>query len=301
MGFKDLKKRKNELLQQMMEEIDKNSSEGNKQGDDRFWKLTRDKQGNGSALIRFLPPVGDETIPWVRIFSHSFQGPTGRWYIEKSLTTLGQDDPVSDYNSELWATGEESKRNIARKQKRKLRYISNILVIKDPANEENNGKVFLFEYGKKIFDKINEVMYPEKDPLSDEEPESMNPFDFWEGADFKLIAKIKDKFVNYDSSTFCDSSALFDGDDKLLEELYETKIYPLQPLIAPSEFKTYDDLKKRFDGVIGGAKPATKVSSVVDEDVDNEVSQIEEQIGEDSSDENSEELAELLALANAED
>ena len=173
------------------------------QKDDRFRSLEADKAGNGSAIIRFLPPPKGEDLPWVRIRNHGFQGPTGKWYIENSLTTLGKPDPVSELNTELWNSGTEANKEIARKQKRRLAYIANIYVVKDPAHPENEGKVFLYKFGKKIFDKIKDVMQPQ---FEDEEP--INPFDFWKGANFKLKARNVEGYRNYDKSDFESSSPL---------------------------------------------------------------------------------------------
>ena len=211
--------------------------------DERLWKPTMDKSGNGYAVIRFLPAPDGEALPWVKLWNHAFQGPTGQWYIENSLTTLGNNDPVSEYNSKLWNSGVESDKEIARKQKRKLQYYSNIYVVSDSANPQNEGKVFLYRYGKKIFDKIMEAMQP---AFEDETP--INPFDFWEGANFKLKLRKVDGYWNYDKSEFESVSALSDDDDAL-EEIYG-KQYSLAEFTAPSNFKSYDELKTRLDMVL---------------------------------------------------
>ena len=204
--------------------------------DERLWKPELDKSGNGYAVIRFLPAPEGEELPWVKMFKHAFQGPTGKWYIENSLTTLGgQKDPVSDYNSQLWNTGLESDKEIARKQKRKLEYYSNIYVVSDSKHPENEGKVFLFRYGKKIFDKLMAAMQPE---FEDETP--INPFDFWEGANFKLKIRKVDGYWNYDASSFENVSALKDNDDDL-NAIWKTQ-YSLQEFLAPTNFKSYDEL-----------------------------------------------------------
>lgn len=238
-------KRNRKKFQKLSKAINDLSSKKN-YDDDRFWKPTRDKAGNGFAVIRFLPQVEGEELPWVRLFHHAFQGPGG-WYIENSRTTLSQKDPVSEANSALWNTGIKANQDVARNRKRKVNYISNIYVIKDPANPENEGKVFLYKYGKKIFDKISAKMSPE---FEGEEP--LNPFDLWEGANFKLKIKTQDKFPNYDQSEFEAPSALFDDDNKL-EEVWKSQ-FPLKPFVSEENFRPYDELKKKFERVIGISK-----------------------------------------------
>ena len=223
--------------------------------DDRIWKPVMDKTGNGFAIIRFLPAPKGEELPWAKLWSHAFQGPTGQWYIENSLTTIGQNDPVSEHNSALWNSGVESDKEIARKQKRKLQYYSNIYVVKDSANPENEGKVFLYRYGKKIFDKIMETMQP---AFEDESP--INPFDFWEGAKFKLKLRKVDGYWNYDKSEFEAPSALFDDDDKL-EELWG-KEHSLTAFTENTNFKSYDELKKRLDVVLSGVTTVGNVTEM---------------------------------------
>ena len=223
--------------------------------DDRIWKPVMDKTGNGFAIIRFLPAPKGEELPWAKLWSHAFQGPTGQWYIENSLTTIGQNDPVSEHNSALWNSGVESDKEIARKQKRKLQYYSNIYVVKDSANPENEGKVFLYRYGKKIFDKIMETMQP---AFEDESP--INPFDFWEGANFKLKLRKVDGYWNYDKSEFEAPSALFDDDDKL-EELWG-KEHSLTAFTENTNFKSYDELKKRLDVVLSGVTTVGNVTEM---------------------------------------
>ena len=228
--------------------------------DERLWKPELDKSGNGYAVIRFLPAPEGEELPWVKLWKHAFQGPTGKWYIENSLTTLnGGKDPVSEYNSQLWNSGLESDKEIARKQKRKLEYYSNIYVVSDSKHPENEGKVFLFRYGKKIFDKMMAAMQPE---FEDETP--INPFDFWEGANFKLKIRKVDGYWNYDASSFEAVSALSD-DDAVLEGIYK-KQYSLQEFLAPTNFKSYDELKKRLDDVLSGTVTAS-AAAMMDEDV----------------------------------
>ena len=248
MSFASLKKQSNlgSLTAKLVKEVEKvNNSSGG--GDERLWKPELDKSGNGFAVIRFLPAPDKEEIPWAKLYTHAFQGPGG-WYIENSLTTVGGKDPVSDYNRELWNSGNESDKDVVRKQKRKLSYYSNIYVVKDPTNPQNEGKVFLFKYGKKIFDKIMEAMQPE---FEDESP--INPFDFWQGANFKLKIVKKDGFWNYDKSEFDSVSPLLDDDDAL--EAIWKKEYSLAAVTAADQFKSYEDLERRLKYVLG-KKPA---------------------------------------------
>ena len=222
--------------------------------DERLWKPQLDKTGNGYAVVRFLPAPEGEELPWAKVWNHAFQGPTGQWYIENSLTTIGQNDPVSEHNTRLWNSGVESDKEIARKQKRKLQYFSNIYVVKDSANPQNEGKVFLYRFGKKIFDKIMETMQP---AFEDESP--VNPFDFWEGANFKLKLRKVDGYWNYDKSEFEKPSALAEDDEKL-EEIWG-KQYSLSEFTAPTNFKSYDELQTRLNTVLSGT---TKVGNVTD-------------------------------------
>ena len=223
--------------------------------DERLWKPELDKSGNGYAVIRFLPAIEGEDMPWAKIWNHAFQGPTGQWYIENSLTTIGQKDPVSELNTTYWNTGLESDKEIARKQKRKLQYYSNIYVVSDAKHPENEGKVFLFRYGKKIFDKLMAAMQPE---FEDESP--INPFDFWEGANFKLKIRKVDGYWNYDKSEFEAPSALFDNDAQI-EQVWKTA-YPLADFTAATNFKSYEELKTRLDTVLSGT---VTVGNVVDD------------------------------------
>ena len=240
--------------------------------DDRFWKPELDKSGNGYAVFRFLPAVKDEDLPWARLWSHAFQGPGG-WYIENSLTTLNKKDPVSESNSLLWNSGVDADKEIARKRKRKLSYIANVLIINDAKHPENEGQVKLFKFGKKIFDKITEAMKPE---FEDEKP--INPFDFWEGANFKLKIRKVDGYWNYDKSEFDSPTAIADNDESI-EEIWN-KQYALKPFLAPENFKSYDELKSKLDKVLSGVRntgtaedvaipPAAQVSkpAVVEETV----------------------------------
>ena len=214
--------------------------------DDRFWKPELDKSGNGYAVFRFLPAVKNEDLPWARLWSHAFQGPGG-WYIENSLTTLNKKDPVSESNSLLWNSGVDADKEIARKRKRKLSYIANVLIINDAKHPENEGQVKLFKFGKKIFDKITEAMKPE---FEDEKP--INPFDFWEGANFKLKIRKVDGYWNYDKSEF-DSPTAIASNDEAIEEIWN-KQYALKPFLAPENFKSYDELKSKLDKVLSGVR-----------------------------------------------
>ena len=214
--------------------------------DDRFWKPELDKTGNGYAVFRFLPAVQDEDLPWARLWSHAFQGPGG-WLIENSLTTLNKKCPISEANTLLWNSGVEADKEIARKRKRKLSYIANILIVSDSKHPENEGQVKLYRFGKKIFDKITEAMKPE---FEDETP--INPFDFWEGANFKLKIRKVDGYWNYDKSEFEGPSAVFDNDEAI-EELWN-KQFPLKPFLAPENFKSYDELKAKLDRVLSGVR-----------------------------------------------
>jgi hypothetical protein len=254
MSFTDLKKQSKlgSLTSKLVQEVEKMNSNGSSE-DNRFWKPEMDKGGTGSAVIRFLPAPEGEDLPWVKIFSHGFQG-NGGWYIENSLTTLGQKDPVTEYNRTLWNSGNDKDKETVRKQKRKLSYYSNIYVVKDPLHPENEGKVFLFKYGKKIFDKIMNSMQPEFD---DEEP--INPFDFWTGANFRLKIRKVEGYWNYDKSEFDSSSALLEDDDAL-EGLWK-KEYSLTAIAAPDQFKTYEELEKRLNYVLGIGKVAPKAST----------------------------------------
>ena len=245
MSFSDLKEKAGNF-EKLQAELEKVNNPVTSFADDRFWKPDLDKSGNGYAVIRFLPQPSGEDLPWCKIWSHAFNGPGG-WYIENSLTTLQKKDPVSEYNTELWNSGVEANKDVARKQKRILKYYSNVLVVSDPKHPQNEGKVFLYRFGKKIFDKISEVMNPQFD---DESP--MNPFDFWEGANFKLKVRKVDGFWNYDKSEFEAAAALLDGNDTQLEEVYG-KLYSLKQFLTEENFKSYDELKEKFNRVVTGS------------------------------------------------
>lgn len=240
-----MKKQSKTAYQSLASEMDKMTKRSESYKDDRLWRAETDKTGNGYAEIRFLPAPDGEDLPWARVWHHGFRGPGG-WYIENSLTTIGLKDPVSEMNNVLWNSGSDGDKAIARDRKRKLSYISNILVISDPKHPENEGKVFLFKYGKKIFEKIQGAMNPE---FQDEKP--INPFDFWTGANFKLKIRQVDGYANYEKSEFAAPSALMGGDDADLEKLWK-KQYSLKEFTDPKNFKTYDELKTRLEQILGG-------------------------------------------------
>ena len=252
--------KRNSGLDKLLTAVQKDTAPVEKQSyvDERFWKPELDKTGNGYAVLRFLPAPDGEDLPWAKVWSHAFQGPTGQWYIENSLTTLNQKDPVSEANTVLWNTGNEADKELARKRKRKLNYYSNVLVVSDPKHPENEGKIKLFKYGKKIFDKLMEAMNPE---FEDEKP--LNPFDFWSGADFKLKIRKVDGYWNYDKSEFDKPNALFDGDDPKLESLWKQE-FSLAEFTSATNFKSYDELKERFDRVIAGSKTEGNVADLTD-------------------------------------
>lgn len=243
MDFAKLKAmRGNNSLAALTEELNKLNTKTERKNDDRFWTPTVDKGGNGYAVIRFLPPPQGEEVPFVRLFDHGFKGPSGSWYIENSLTTIGKEDPVGKFNSQLWNSGIEAEKEQARAQKRRLHFISNIFVVEDKAKPENEGKVFLFKYGKKIFDKLKEVMQPE---FPDETP--MNPFDFWSGANFALKIRNVEGYRNYDKSSFLTPKPLA-ADDKL-EKIY-SQLYSLQDFLKPENFKSYEELEAKLKKVL---------------------------------------------------
>jgi hypothetical protein len=256
-NFASLKSSSNlDKLTKAIEQLNSNTG-GQDSSDDNYWRPEVDKAGNGYAVIRFLPAPavdGDDGLPWTKIYTHGFQGPGG-WYIENSLTSVNNGkDPVSEYNSELWNSGIEANKEIARKQKRRLTYISNILIVEDPKHPENNGQVKLYKFGKKIFDKITDAMNPP--PEFGETP--VNPFDLWKGANFKLKIRKVEGFQNYDKSEFDAPSALYDGDDAKLEAIWKSE-YSLKEILDPKNFKSYDELKVRLTRVLGA--PATTAKS----------------------------------------
>ena len=263
MSFANLKKNQGvtgvKKLQDELEKLNKKGEAGSND-DDKFWKLATDKSGVGAAVIRFLPQTEGDELPWVLLYEHAFKGPGG-WYIEKSRTTLGKGvaDPVFEYNNQLWNSGIDANRDLARKQKRTPRYVANVLVVKDPANPDNEGKVFLFKFGKKLFQKIQEAMIPEPDPVDQRDP--MNPFCPWKGANFKLKCRKVDGYPNYDQSDFSTPEALFGGDDSRIEDLWKSQ-YSLTDLVKPENFKSYEELRRRLDRVLGLSTSA-KAENVV--------------------------------------
>jgi len=281
-SFANLKRGRSDLskLTKAIEATNQSGEAGSKD-DNRFWQPEVDKAGNGMAIVRFLPAPqadGDDALPWVRVFSHGFQGPGG-WLIDNCLTTLNEKCPVCEHNNTLWNSGIEANKDIARKQKRKLSYVANILVISDPANKSNEGQIKLFKFGKKIFDKITEAMNPE---FADETP--INPFDLWEGANFKLKIRNVEGYRNYDKSEFAEKSALYDGDDEKLEALWKSE-FGLKEFLERKNFKSYDQLKQRLDKALGfdGSAPAIK-SKAADTVAEADTSIIDKSVGEDDED-----------------
>jgi len=282
-SFSELKRSRKSLTDKLREETNKVQSNNQGSADNRFWQPEVDKAGNGYAVIRFLPSPKGEDLPWVRIFSHGFQGPGG-WYIENSLTTLNENDPCGEYNSTLWNRGDEAGKEQARKQKRRLSYISNIYVVKDPSHPENEGKVFLYKFGKKIFDKLNDQMNPEF-----EDEETVNPFDFWEGANFKMKIRNVEGYRNYDKSEFDSPTSLADDDDEL-EKIWSTQ-YSLQEFLDRKNFKSYAELQTRLNRVLGASAVSSTAEELGEEDFPSEprraaapVMESEESSGDDSLD-----------------
>jgi len=256
MSFANLKRNRDQIsnLLQAAEAVG-GSTEKKSYTDERMWKPTVDKAGNGYAVIRFLPAGEGQDVPWARYWDHGFKGPQGQWYIEKSLTSIGLNDPVGEMNSLLWNSGIEADKDKARTQKRRLHYVSNILVVSDPGNPANEGKIFMYQYGKKIFDKIMDMMQPQ---FQDEEP--VNPFDMWEGANFKLKIRQVEGYRNYDKSEFASQSALADNDEKL-ESLYN-QMHDLSEWTDPKNYKTYDELKTKLNSILGMSAPQTVAAAV---------------------------------------
>lgn len=260
MSFANLKRNRTDLSK-LVEDAKKATGGAEREAaDERFWNPTRDKAGNGYAVIRFLPGKEENGTPWVRYWDHAFKGPTGQWYIEKSLTSLGQNDPLSELNMKMWNSGDESQKKIVSSRKRTLRYVANVLVISDQQNPQNEGQVKLYRFGAKIFDKIKAAMQPQ---FPDEKP--INPFDMWEGADF--VIKISSEMVmgkplpKYDASYFKGASALLGGDEAKLEVLYD-KQHALGEWVDPANYKTYDQLNARLKMVLGESAPRTTRETV---------------------------------------
>ena len=258
MSFAKLKRNKSNISKLIQAaESAGGGNEKKSYGDDRLWKPSVDKAGNGFAILRFLPAAEGAELPWVRYWDHGFKGPTGQWYIEKSLTSIGQQDPVSEHNSELWNTGIEANKDTVRRQKRRLHYVVNALVVSDPANPQNEGKVMLYQFGKKIFDKIMDVMQPQ---FQDEDP--INPFDFWAGANFKLKIRQVEGYRNYDKSEFASGTALSQDDDEL--EGYYNSMHDLTEFTDAKNYKTYDELKTKLDRVLGNQTMTTAAAVSLD-------------------------------------
>jgi hypothetical protein len=274
LSFADLKKNRNKNNERLAEEMAKARSGNKYEADKRYWYPGVDKTGNGYAVIRFLPAPMGEDFPYVRLWRHHFKGPTGKYYSENCLSTLGQPDPVLDFNSELWnqdSDDESPAKKQARAQARKVEYHANVLVINDKANPENNGKVFLFRFGTKLFEKLANAMNPK---IEDEEP--LNPFDPWSGADFRIVIQTKGEFRNYDDSKFANPAPMFGGDDEKIEETWK-QVYPLAEIVEPKKFKSYEELKAKLDLVLGkGTNPSRIVSKPIAEDAADEPEQDEE-------------------------
>ena len=258
MSFEDLKKKSGSNFEKLTGELDKLSKKSESYKDDRIWKPELDKASNGYAVIRFLPACENEDLPWVRVFNHGFKGPGG-WLIDNCPTTLGKKCPVCEANSALWNSGIESDKDIARNRKRRLSYYANILVVSDPKNPENEGKVFLYKFGKKIFDKIIEKIQPEF-----EDETAIDPFDLWKGANFRLKVRKVAGFINYDKSEFEDCSPVAENDD-LIKKVYDSE-YALKEFSEESNFKSYDELKTRLTSVLGGSSVSTSAETTTEED-----------------------------------
>lgn len=281
-SFADLKKSRSQALEKLTGELSKlsNKEDGKKSyEDERFWKPTVDKAGNGMATIRFLPSPEGEDMPWIQMFSHSIQGPTGQWLIDNCLTTINQKCPVCEHNTVLWNSGIEANKEVVRKQKRKLQYIANIYIVKDPSNPENDGTVRLFKFGKKIFDKLNDLMNPE---FEDESP--VNPFDLWEGANFKLKIRKVEGYQNYDKSEFDKPSPLSKDDDDL-ERIWKSE-HKLSEFLDKTNFKSYDQIKERLNVVLGiTAAAITGASSPVQRVAQQNTAPVTKTAADDDSDE----------------
>ena len=251
MSFANLKRTRTDFSKLVQAAQSAGGGEKKSYGDDRIWKPTVDKAGNGYAILRFLPATEGQELPWVRYWDHGFKGPTGQWYIERSLTSIGQEDPVGEMNSRLWNSGIEADKETARQRKRRLHYVANVLVVSDPSAPENEGKVFMYQFGKKIFDKVMDQLQPE---FPDEKP--VDPFNFWEGADFVLKIRQVEGYRNYDKSEFRGQSPLYDGDEERLEQVYN-KAHDLSEFTDPKHYKSYNELKTKLAQVLGEQAPRT--------------------------------------------
>jgi len=291
MSFADLKRKSQSNFEFLQKELEKSSTSNG--ADDRLWKPELDASGNGYAVIRFLPAPDGETVPWAKLYTHAFKGPGG-WLIDNCPTTLGDKCPVCAENTKLWGSGHESDKTTARDRKRKLSYYSNIYVVTDPKNPSNEGKAFLFKYGKKIHDKILAAMQPE---FQDETP--VNIFDFWEGANFKIKIKTIGGYWNYDASEFVAPAALSSDDDKM-ETLWKNS-YSLEAFTSPEMFKSYNDLQTRMDGVLNSS-PATLQTQYEEDESPAEVTlstrKYESTSSSSVSDDNDDALSYFAALAN---
>ena len=300
MSFENLKRNRDQIskLVQAAEAVG-GSTETKSYVDERLWKPTVDKAGNGYAVLRFLPATEGAELPWVRYWDHGFKGPTGLWYIENSLTSIGQTDPVGELNSKLWNSGIDADKEKARTQKRRLHYVTNILVLQDPSAPQNEGKVFLYKFGKKIFDKLMDSMQPE---FADESP--VNPFDMWEGADFKLKIRNVEGYRNYDKSEFSSQSSLYDGDDSRLESVYN-QLHNLSEFVDPSNYKTYDELKSKLMRVLGEEANAgvftVKQEAQINEPVSTPEPQKLEPVTADQMDDEDDTMSYFAKLANEDD
>jgi hypothetical protein len=261
MSFANMKRNRTDLSTLVQKASESSGATQGGSNDDRFWYPQRDKAGNGYAVVRFLPGMAEASTPWVRYWDHAFKGPTGQWYIEKSLTSIGIQDPIAELNSKMWNSGIEADKAIVRARKRNLRYVANVLVISDPAAPENEGQVKLYRFGKKIFDKIMDAMQPK---FPDEQP--MNPFDMWEGADFVLKVRTVENYPNYDASAFKSPKALFDGNEDKLEAVYN-KQFDLSEWTDPKNYKSYDELKARLALVLGESAPRTVKQEIAMDEV----------------------------------
>ena len=300
MSFENLKKNRDQISKLIQAaEATNGGGEQKSYQDDRFWKPTVDKAGNGYAVLRFLPAAEGQELPWARYWDHGFKGPTGLWYIENSLTSIGQTDPVGELNSRLWNSGIEADKEKARTQKRRLHYVTNILVLQDPSAPQNEGKVFLYKFGKKIFDKLMDSMQPE---FADESP--VNPFDMWEGADFKLKIRNVEGYRNYDKSEFSSPSSLYDGDDSRLESVYN-QLHNLSEFVDPSNYKTYDELKSKLMRVLGEEANAgvftVKQEAQINEPVSTPEPQKLEPVTADQMDDEDDTMSYFAKLANEDD
>ena len=300
MSFENLKRNRDQIskLVQAAEAVG-GSTETKSYVDERLWKPTVDKAGNGYAVLRFLPATEGAELPWVRYWDHGFKGPTGLWYIENSLTSIGQTDPVGELNSKLWNSGIDADKEKARTQKRRLHYVTNILVLQAPSAPQNEGKVFLYKFGKKIFDKLMDSMQPE---FADESP--VNPFDMWEGADFKLKIRNVEGYRNYDKSEFSSPSSLYDGDDSRLESVYN-QLHNLSEFVDPSNYKTYDELKSKLMRVLGEEANAgvftVKQEAQINEPVSTPEPQKLEPVTADQMDDEDDTMSYFAKLANEDD